>query len=907
MEREMEILKILILEDNENDLELLKEEIRASLNYELRINWVISRDDFISALRDFRPDIILSDYNLPQFNGLDALKISKNFNLDIPFIIVTGTLSEEAAADSIKSGAWDYVVKERLHRLPRAIENSLDLKSVRLKARKAEAELNLMKGQADIQLKLLWDAIDKAPGSIMVTAPDGVIQFVNKKFEQISGYKSEEVIGKNPGVLKSGKQDADFYKVLWDTILSGKEWRGEMVNRNKEGDFYWEDVSISPVIDENGNIRYFVGIKQDITEKKAAVEALKKSEQWYKAIFGNTGTAAIIIDGDGTISLVNEKFTELTGLSREEIEGKRKWMEFVTPGDLEKMLSYHKGRREPGNDSPNQYEFTFLSPRTGSRDILLTVDMIPGTDKSVASLLDLTERNQIQKELKESEEKFRLISTSAQDGIIMIDSSGKVVYWNPGAEKIFGYTFEEMKGKDLHHFIAPEKYGTSYPNPLEQFQKTGTGAVVGKVVELQSQTKNGTSIDIELSIARMQMPDGFGAVGIVRDVTDRKRAETELIQAKERAEESDRLKSAFLATMSHELRTPLNAVIGFSDLIDANMPMSEIEEMVKIINNSGKHLLRIIESIFEISMLEAKGARLRTEDFSLPEFFGSLKSYVASEQIKQQKEHLVITFKPGENFTGTRLKTDRSRLFQLISNLLNNAIKFTESGTVEYGYSISGQTVTFFVRDTGIGIPHDQKDLIYERFRQVDDTHTREYGGVGLGLSICKEIANLMDGKIWAEPDPGSGSIFYFSVNGIVVTVPEPAAVTGTLKKAYDFSGKKILVVEDEENNISFLETILKKTRATLLFAHNGKEAIQLCNDHPDLDLVLMDIKMPVMSGDVATALIKEKRKDLPVIAQTAYATSTEVGKYKQIGFDDYITKPIDREHLIEVMARYLE
>ncbi len=373
---------------------------------------------------------------------------------------------------------------------------------------------------------------------------------------------------------------------------------------------------------------------------------MKKSEQWYKAIFGNTGTATVIIDADGTISLVNGKFEELSGMTRAEIEGTKKWMEFVIPEDLEKMFSYHKERREPGNRSPNQYEFSFLSSRSGLRDILLTVDMIPDTNKSVASLLDMTERKQILKDLKESEEKFRLISTSAQDGIIMIDTNGKVVYWNPGAEKIFGYTFEEMKGKDLHHFIAPEKYSASYPQPLRNFQKTGTGAVVGKVVELQSQTKKGASIDIELSIARMQMPDGFGAVGIVRDVTDRKRAEAELIRAKEQAEESDRLKSAFLATMSHELRTPLNAVIGFSDLIDANMPMAEIEEMVKIINDSGKHLLKIIESIFEISMLEAKSTRLRIEEFGLPEFFGTVKSYVASELIKQHKEHLDVAFRP---------------------------------------------------------------------------------------------------------------------------------------------------------------------------------------------------------------------------------------------------------------------
>ncbi len=234
----MEKLKILILEDNENDLVLMKDEIISDLKYEFQFKWVITRNDFTSAIRDFHPDLILSDYNLPQFNGLDALKIAQSYNIDIPFIIVTGTLSEEAAADAIKSGAWDYVVKERLQRLPRAIENALDLKSVRLKARKAEAELGLMKGQSDIQLKLLWDAIDKAPVSVMMTAPDGAIQFVNRKFEQVSGYKSEEVIGQNPRFMKSGRHDEAFYRDLWNTILSGNEWRGEMINRNKDGEEY---------------------------------------------------------------------------------------------------------------------------------------------------------------------------------------------------------------------------------------------------------------------------------------------------------------------------------------------------------------------------------------------------------------------------------------------------------------------------------------------------------------------------------------------------------------------------------------------------------------------------------------------------------------------------------------------
>lgn len=777
----METLKVLILEDNNNDLELVKYEVESSRAFDFQFRWVLTKDDFSRELRDFYPDIILSDYKLPQFTGLDALKVTRDFDPTIPFIIVTGTLSEEAAADSIKAGAWDYVVKERLHRLPSALQNAIKLRREKLKTRKAELELSLIKEKTGIQLKLLYDAINNAPSSVVITDNNGKILYVNPRFHEVTGYRPEEVVGQNPRILKSGKHDSSFYKCLWDTILSGHTWKGEIINRKKNGELYWEQDSISPIQDENGDILHFVAIKHDITEQKDNEERLRNSE-----------------------------------------------------------------------------------------------------------------------------EKFRLISTSAQDGIIMIDKKGMITYWNPGAEKIFGYTAEEVSAANLHQLLAPGKYHQRYAEGFARFLKTGTGTVVGNITELDARKKDGSIIQIELSLAGMRQGNSFGAVGIVRDITDRKAAEKELIRAKEKAEESDRLKSAFLATMSHELRTPLNAIIGFSGLIDESLTVSEIVDMGRRINSSGHNLLKIIESMFEISMLEARVNEPSVEEFPVLEVFGPLKTFLSKELSKQSKSGVQTFFHPDKNSTDIVISTDKTKLSILLTNLLSNAVKFTAEGQIDYGFLVDGSGITFFVKDTGIGIPEEKMEIIYQKFRQVDDSYTRQYGGVGLGLSICREIAVLLKGILWAESVRGAGSTFYFKLENVVKEVAANEYVMKEKVVIRDLSGKTIIIVDDEPDNLEYLNTLLKKTRANIRFATNGKEAVSICENDPGIDLVLMDIKMPGLSGDEATAMIKRKRPNLPVIAQTAYATEAEVRKYTACGFDSYVTKPILRDQLLMAIYKYL-
>jgi PAS domain S-box-containing protein len=369
----MNNIKVLLLEDNENDMELIKAELLSSLEYKFEFNWVISKSDFTNAIKEFKPDIILSDYNLPQFNGLDAIKISQDIDPYIPIIIVTGTLVEEAAADCIKTGAWDYVVKERLTRLPIAFENSLKLKSERLKNRSANAEINLIKSKLDIQLKLLYDAIDIAPSSVVITDVNGDILYVNPEFEKVTGYKKDEVIGKNPRILQSGKHTKEFYENMWGRLTNHENWKGELLNKKKNGDLFWEKASIASITNEQGEISYYVSIKHDITELKDYEEKLKLSENWYRAIFGNTGTATCIINEDNTISLANKKFEELSGYSKEELEGNLKWTNFVSKEDLTKVFDGHENLTLSNTEDYTQYELSFTTKDGENKVILLTI------------------------------------------------------------------------------------------------------------------------------------------------------------------------------------------------------------------------------------------------------------------------------------------------------------------------------------------------------------------------------------------------------------------------------------------------------------------------------------------------------------------------------------------------------
>ena len=386
----------------------------------------------------------------------------------------------------------------------------------------------------------------------------------------------------------------------------------------------------------------------------------------------------------------------------------------------------------------------------------------------------------------------------------------------------------------------------------------------------------------------------------------------ELKAAKENAEESDRLKSMFLSNMSHDIRTPMNAIVGFSEMLqDPDLTRDERNRFLEIIINSGDALLRLINDIIDISKIEAGQLKIIKSDFSLNEMLSDL--YLSfSEEISRNKLYdikLILSKQhPEKDFM---IHSDIVRFIQMFSNLLGNALKFTDKGCIEFGYTIPDPKVfRFFVRDTGIGIPADKTDLIFLRFGQIEETQERNKGGTGLGLTISKSLAELLGGAMWVESEVGLGTTFFFTLplaSGMTENTQPSEGMLELSNVPIDWSDKVILVAEDVDSNFFLIQTILNKTGVHLLWAKNGQEAHEMCRNNYDIDLVLMDIQMPIMSGYDATREIKKIRPSLPVIAQTAYAMSGEKEKTMEAGCDDYIPKPLKKRELLFKIHRFLK
>lgn len=393
---------------------------------------------------------------------------------------------------------------------------------------------------------------------------------------------------------------------------------------------------------------------------------------------------------------------------------------------------------------------------------------------------------------------------------------------------------------------------------------------------------------------------------VLAGVISRRDFEQKLIFAKEKAEESDQLKSTFLASMSHELRTPLNAIIGFSGLIHSNSQIDKIVKWNEIIKSSGQHLLKIIESIFDVSLFQAKEAKISKDEFFLSDLFLILKQYAESELKKSNKTNSTILLKCTPNDDNLYLKSDKTKLIQLITNLLNNAIKYTKSGKITYGYWVEESDITFYVLDTGIGISPEHTKVIFDIFRQIDEPSFGMQSGVGLGLAICKEISKLLKGELWLSSEKDIGTSFYFRLKGVLHSQLRKIETTGNRILPPVLKNVTILVVEDVEFNYLLIDEILAPTSARVIWAKNGVEAVKVIEDKTHVDLILMDVKMPVMNGYDASKLIVKINSNIPIIAQTAYAMKGDRKKIFEDGFKGYISKPIDKMVLYQILYEFL-
>jgi PAS domain S-box-containing protein len=504
---------------------------------------------------------------------------------------------------------------------------------------------------------------------------------------------------------------------------------------------------------------------------------------------------------------------------------------------------------------------------------------------------------------REAEYKLRILSRAIRNSpvcVIITDPEGFIEYVNPAFVNSTGYSFAEVMGENMR-IINSGKHEKAF------FKEMWSTINMGRdwQGEILNRKKDNTLFWELVNISAVKNRDGeiTHFVAIKDNISKRKQMEQDLLRAKEKAEESDRLKSAFLANMSHEIRTPMNAIVGLSSLLsDPELLHSERQSFSSIIQENSQVLLQLIDDIIDISKIEAGQIKIRPvicrihplladiyESFSVANGYGEKAKLVLTK--KKQAEEL-ITF------------TDHHRLRQIIVNLISNALKFTEAGIVEFGCRLRGdKDILFFVKDTGIGIPPDKQHLIFDRFRQVDDTETRNHQGAGLGLSISKSLVELLGGSIWFESEKDRGSIFYFTIPYIRPSEDEQIKEAETFPDQLpEFSDKTILVIEDIEINFKIIEALLRKTGVTLLWARSGKQALEFCRLNNSISLILLDLNMPDVHGLDLLTEIKKFREELPVIIQTAYAMNGERELSQKAGCDGFITKPIQQDQLISLI-----
>ncbi len=509
----------------------------------------------------------------------------------------------------------------------------------------------------------------------------------------------------------------------------------------------------------------------------------------------------------------------------------------------------------------------------------------------------------IQAKILESEEKFRSLTESATDAIIITDETGIVTFWNKAAQKIFKYSEEEAIGANIVQFFEDDAITVLQDAKHHKLSKNLS--FTGQTAELMAITKEMKKINVELSLSAVQIRNSANAISIVRDITERKLMEKALQKAKIEAENANKAKSEFLANMSHEIRTPMNAILGFSQLLIGKLQNPQLNSYVDAISSSGKSLLGLINDILDLSKIEAGRLELEYDAVNPHSIFLEVKQIFAFKMEEKGLE-LILHI---DNDIPKGLVLDEIRLRQVLVNLVGNAVKFTETGYIkisaqaeEHEHDTSKLNLIFSVEDTGIGISKEQQSLIFEAFRQQAGQSSRKYGGTGLGLAITKRLVEMMNGQISVESTQGKGSIFEVKLHDIDIASTVASGFDNSISDVeIALKDLKILIVDDIELNRKLVREYLGTNNLDIYEAEDGRQAIQMATEIIP-DLILMDMKMPVMDGYEATPKILEinQLKNVPIIALTASAMKGDEDKILSIGCKGYLPKPVEKKCIVK-------
>ncbi|MDD5361426.1 MAG: PAS domain S-box protein [Ignavibacteria bacterium] len=774
-----ERIKILVAEDNKNDLKLLEKQLKKEYpNYEI-VN-VETEHDYRNAITDFKPDIIISDYSMPTFDGMSALKIKLEMLPLVPFIIVTGSINEETAVRCLKAGADDYVIKEQIPQINKSIKAAF--KTYELNAERRKAEAALIENEEKYRT-----LVENLAVGVYQIAQGGEILEANPAFRKIIGFKESGAGSEYQKEVLSKYSVLDFYPdndVRNDFLIRITE-KGEV--KNEEMQIYdlnknliWVSINAKARFDEAGKLMWIDGVMENITKRKESEEEIKKLSRAME----QSPALIIITDIKGNIEFVNPKFVEVTGYKPDEVIGKNP-----------RLL-------KSGITSPDDYSRLWKTISSGKEW-----------------------RGEIHNRKKNGE-----------------------LYWESASIS----PIRDSKGNITHYLAVKE------------------------------------------------------------DITEKKKKEIELLEAKEKAEEMSRLKSFFLANMSHELRTPMVAILGFSEILSDIVTEGEAKEYVDMINKGGTRLMETLNLILNLSLIEAEKLTIVKSKTDIAK---EINEMVAFYKNTATKKNLYINTEL--EFETLCINLDGRILREVISNLLNNAIKYTANGgiTINANKEKRGGKICAVIRvkDTGIGIPADKQDLIWEEYRQVSEGYNRSFEGTGLGLTITKNFVEKLGGDIFVEKsEVGKGSVFLVSFP--LYDDSENNEQNGSSQNSgrnlplQENKLKNVLYVEDDEDTVSLVKLYLEDI-CCLDEAGSSIDSIKKLKKKK-YDAILMDINLGSGANGLETVEMIRMMPDYentPIIAVTAFAMVGDKEEFLQKGCSDYLSKPFRKDEIQSLVKRVLK
>ncbi len=736
------------------------------------------------------------------------------------------------------------------------------------------------------------------------------ILYINSAFEDVFGVPVEDIYKDasafNKPIVEEDK--ARIKQAYNDSYEHHTNFDEKYRIRTKKGEIKWIWARTFRFKINEGKEERTVGIAQDITIEREAEEALLRSQAYLKGVLDSMLQWYILISPEYKILTFNNLAEKYMNKHFEhQLNVGENILKFIHPNqkkrftiDMQKALNGEKIQyeiKEPFTKNKTVWFDMSFSPVYDAKKRLVGVTM---------SGMEITQR-------KKTQEKLQLLSKvfmDATDPILIENTKGIIIDLNKEAEKQFGWSDNELKGQHFTKLVSPH----NHKNINHWFESCKKGKIVNNI-ETQKITKTGKVVPILLTLSLLtdKKNNPAAIVSIAKNISNLKEVEIELKKAKDKAEEANRLKSEFLANMSHEIRTPMNAILGFSEILQDKLNENpENSTYIQGIVNSGKNLLNLINDILDLSKIEAGKLEIKSAPVNPEELIKEIQQIF---YLDTQKKGLAFKIEIDPELPD-RLLLDETRLRQVLFNLIGNAVKFTNQGEISVTVTAlshknnqSSIDLLFEVSDTGIGIPQEEQELIFEPFRQRDGQDSKQFGGTGLGLPITKRLVEMMQGTINIESEPDKGSKFSIYLRGLEV----PAfPVTKKEKKKnirdINFEPSKILIAEDMESNRMVISGYLMQYKnIQIIEAENGKQALELAMQHKP-DLILMDINMPVMNGVQAISKLRQsdETKPIPIIALTAYAMKEQTRSLEKIT-NGYLKKPVSKQDLINMIARFLK